>query len=124
VEKQTVVVWGSSLNMAGIAASLQADERLEVVRLNPHFAGDQAALRELRPEAIAFDLSDPTSALDHLLLSDLPQGSLPLLIGVDPNSNEMLVLSGQAKQALRAADLVHVICSKKTECEPLERRES
>ncbi len=104
--KTRVVVYGSSLHMAGIAVSLKADPSLEVVYVDPHAPNARQSLSELSPAAIAFDLIDPPASLDVALLHEQPG---LLLIGVDPNSNELLVLSSQQKQAVAVADLLKVI---------------
>ena len=107
MQKQTrIVVYGSSLNMAGIAASLNARGGLEVVCVEPHSPNSRQALHELHPAAIAFDLNEPFPNLEAALLREQP--SL-LLVGVDPNSNELLVLSGHPHRALSMADLVEAI---------------
>ena len=110
MEKRTrVIVYGSSLHMAGIAASLKADQSLEVVCVDPRSPTARQSLGELNPAAIAFDLSDPPASVDVALLYEQPG---LLLIGVNPNSNELLVLSGRPQQALSVSDLVHVIQQK------------
>lgn len=107
VEKRTrVVVYGTSLNMAGIAASLKADSSLDVMHLNPRSPSARQSMNELGPAVIAFDLNDPDPGLDITLLRERPD---LLLIGVGLSSNELLVLSGQPVQALSVADLVKVI---------------
>ena len=107
MEKRTrVVVYGSSLHMAGIQASLKVEPDLEVVCVDPHAPMAGQRLNELHPAAIAFDLTDPSLGLDVTLLREQP--SL-LLIGVDPSSDELLVLSSHPSQALSASDLVNVI---------------
>ena len=104
-----VVVYGSSLSMAGIAASLKANQSLEVVCVDPHSPTARQTLSELNPAAIAFDLSDPPASLDVTLLCEKPG---VLLIGVDPASDEILVLSGRLQRALSVSHLVHVIQQK------------
>lgn len=107
VEKRTrVVVYGTSLNMAGIAASLKADSSLDVMHLDPRLPSARQRLNEFDPAVIAFDLNDPDPGLDIMLLRERPG---LLLVGVDPGSNELLVLSGHPVQALHVADLVEVI---------------
>jgi hypothetical protein len=131
-----VVVYGSSLTMAGIAASLRADPTLDVVWITaqactalqqdvPALAPSNAwgaprprdsgpahssalpqALIALDPAVIAFDLSDPSSGLDVRLLRERPG---LLLVGVDPSSDELLVLSSQQERAVAVADLLSVI---------------
>ncbi len=107
--KTRVVVYGSSLQLAGIAVSLKADQSLEVVCVDPHDPMARQSLSELSPAAIAFDLTDPPSSLDAALMYKQP--SL-LLIGVDPSSNELLILSGRPQQAMSVSDLVAVIGQK------------
>ena len=107
VEKRTqVVVYGSSIAMAGIAASLQADAGLDVVRLNRLGPTSQPSLDELNPAVIAFDLSDPPSGVDLTLLCERPG---LLLVGVDPDSDELLIVSSRQRRAVSAADLLEAI---------------
>src|SRR5512136_2163052 len=89
-KRRRVAVYGNSLNIAGIVASLKADTTLEVVCVNPDAPNARQSLDENDLAAIVFDLSDPPLRLDVALLRGRP--SL-LLIGVDPSWNEMLVLS-------------------------------
>ncbi len=107
--KTRVVVYGSSLHMAGIAVSLYANQSLEVVCVDPHSPTARQSLSELNPAAIAFDLTDPSASLDAALLHEQPG---LLLIGVDPSSNELLILSGRPQQAMSVSDLVAVIGQK------------
>ncbi len=101
-----VIVFGSSLHLAGISVSLNADQSLEVVCIDPHSPTARQSLSELNPAAIAFDLSDPPASLDVALLCEQPG---LLLIGVNPNSNELLVLSSQQERAVAVTDLLKVI---------------
>ena len=108
MEKQRrVVVYGNSLNMAGIVASLKASTSLEVLCLDPDSPNARQSLDENDLTAIVFDLSDPSLRLDVALLRNRPG---LLLIGMDFSRDEMLVLSSHPEQALRMADLVNVIC--------------
>jgi hypothetical protein len=99
-------VYGNSLNMAGIAASLKADSTLEVLCVNPGSPNARQSLDENDLAAIVFDLGDSPLRLDVSVSRDRPG---LLLIGVDPSRDEMLVLSGHPAQALSMADLVNVI---------------
>ena len=108
-ERRRVVVYGNSLNMAGIVASLKADITLEVLCVNLDSPNAQPSLDENDLAAIVFDLSDPPLRLDVTLLRDRPG---LLLIGVDPSKDELLVLSSHPAQALCMADLVSVIHQK------------
>jgi hypothetical protein len=107
VAKRTrVVVYGVSLNLAGIAASLKAEAGLEVVSVDPRRPTARECLSQFNPAVVAFDLGDPDAGLDIAILRERPG---LLLIGVDPSSDELLVLSSRPHQALSVADLVEVM---------------
>ena len=108
-KRRRVVVYGNSLNMAGIVASLKEDPTLEVLCVNIDSPKTLQSVDEDDITAIVFDLSDPPLRLDIALLRDL---SGLLLIGVDFAKDEMLILSSQPAQALTIADLVNVIRQK------------
>ena len=105
-ERTRVVVYGRSLNMAGIAASLRASPGQEVLCLDPHSPGARQSLGELNPAVIAFDLTDPSNQLDVTILREQPD---VLLIGVDPSRDDLLVLSSHPQQALSVSDLIDII---------------
>jgi hypothetical protein len=105
-KRRRVVVYGNSLNMAGIVASLKADTTLEVLCVNMDSPRALQSVDENDITAIIFDLAAPPLRLDIPLLRDLPG---LLLIGVDPSRDEMLVLSSHPAQALSMADLVNAI---------------
>jgi hypothetical protein len=105
-KRKRVIVYGSSLNMAGIAASIKAEAGLEVVSVDPLSPDARLRLTEIAPAAIAFDLINPSPGLEITLLRNQPD---LLLIGVDSTNNELLVLSGQSVNALSMADLIDII---------------
>jgi hypothetical protein len=74
--------------------------------VDPHSPNCRQYLSEHNPAAIVYDLNDPPPDVDIKLLREQPG---VLLIGVDPDSNEMLVLSSRSKQALSMSDLVNTI---------------
>ena len=107
MEKRTqVVVYGSSLNMATVTASLNADQGLQVICIDPRSIAARQYLRELNPAVIAFDLNDPPQTMEDLLVRDRPE---MLLIGVDPTNDEILVLSSRPQPARGASDLIGII---------------
>lgn len=107
MEEQTrIVVCGRSLHMAGLAASLKAEPDLDVVCVDCVEPTSRPSLTELLPAVILFDLNDPTCSLDIALLRAWPG---LLLIGVDPSTDELLLLSSQSAQALSVADLLGMI---------------
>lgn len=106
MERTRVVVYGGSLNMAGIAASLKADAGMEIFHIDPRSQDARSRLNEIDPAVIAFDLSDPSIGLDISLWRDRPG---LLLIGVDPSNDSLLLLSSHTSEALCMADLIQVI---------------
>jgi hypothetical protein len=92
--------------MVGLAATLQADCGLDVMLSNPRSPSARQRMNELGPAIIAFDLNDPDPGLDITLLRERPGLRL---IGVNPSTNVLLVLSGQLVRALSVADLLKFI---------------
>ena len=107
MEKRTrVLIYGNTLNMAGIAASLKAEASLEILCVDPQNPTARQSLNELDPHAIIFDRSDPNTALDLALLREQPG---LLLVGVDPSSDDALVLSGQLTRVLSGKELARLV---------------
>lgn len=107
-----VVVYGNTLSMAGIAASLRAEASLEVVCVDPHQPTARQSLNELDPKTILFDRTEPHPELDLSLLREQPG---LLLVGVDPSSDEALVLSGQLTRVLSGRELARLVSTQTTQ---------
>lgn len=105
-KRRQVAVYGSSLYMAGIATSLKVDSTLQILCVSPDSPKVPQNLDENDLAAIIFDLTDPSLKLNVAVLRNRPG---LLLIGVDPNNDEILVLSSRPVQALSMADLTNVI---------------
>ena len=101
-----VAVCGSSLYMAALAANLQANPNVAVLRIPANTAALSQGLDELAPAVVAFDLGEMPGDLAISLLRDRPE---VILIGVDPSSDRMLVLSGRQEQPVSAAELLQAI---------------
>jgi hypothetical protein len=106
-----VAVYGKSLNMAVLVASLKADTTLEVLYVDLDSPNARQSLDENDIAVIVFDLSNPAHKLDVNVLRNRPD---LLLIGVDPGNYEILVLSSRSMQAHSMADLVDVIHQKES----------
>ena len=104
-KRQRVILFGDSLILAGVRASLEANPGIETLTLDQPLDGPLEELHRLRPAAVIFDLS--AVQLDSLL-SLLQQPDL-LLIGIDPETHQVLVWSGKKASAEAATDLVNVI---------------
>ncbi len=97
-DMRTVALYGNSLALASIAASLQARAGLQVVPAE--------RLGALQPDALVFDL---TAGPPEPAIARWKAQPRLLLVGVDLAGNRMLVLSGQPARVLTAEELVHVI---------------
>jgi hypothetical protein len=104
--------------LATIGASLQEGAELELVHVDAAPAGAVERLRAAEPAAIALDLAAGRPDFPLSLLRELCERPGLLLIGADPASDELLVLSGHAAKALSVADLVNVIQRKDPHSEP------
>ncbi len=101
-----VLLYGNSLVVSTVEASLQACGDLELVRVLAGSADTAARLSALAPAAIIFDRVTTRPDLILALLDLLPQA---LLIGINPSSDQVLVLSSRREWAVAPADLLHVI---------------
>jgi DNA-binding NarL/FixJ family response regulator len=104
--KIRVAVCGSSIHMAGLAASLQANPDVDVSRIPANPAALSQSLDELAPAVVAFDLGGMPGDLAISLLRDRPE---LILVGVDPSSERMLLLSGRQERPVSAAELLQAI---------------
>jgi hypothetical protein len=104
--KMGVIVCGSSLHMAGLAASLRVNPDVDVTSIPANAAALVHRIDELAPAVVAFDLDELPGDLAISLLRDRPD---LILVGVDPSSEGMLLLSGRREQPVSAAELLQVI---------------
>jgi len=89
-----------------LAASLKANPDVEVSRMPANTAALSLSHDELAPAVVAFDLDELPGDLAISLLRDRPE---LILIGVDPSSDRMLLLSGRQEQPVSAAELLQSI---------------
>ena len=101
-----VVFYGNSMFLAGIQAQLECLTTLKLIKVAADCPDAAGLVDSCNPLAVFFDL-----AADHpkFAVSLLHRHPGLLLIGVDPSSNELLVLSSRPHQALSVADLVEVM---------------
>jgi hypothetical protein len=104
--KRSVLIFGRSLNLAGIGACLKQGEGLDVFDIDPSNPDARQHIEELNPEVIIFDLSDPPNDLDLALLRNKPG---LLLLGVDASSDEVFVLKGLHNRVVTANELSMLI---------------
>ena len=103
--QKRIILYGKSVILGTVAASLQSYPELEIIPFEPHPIETQD-LMALKPDVILFDLQAlrPESALG--LSVQRPE---LLLIGIDPDNEKLFVWSGKHAQALSDRDLVRVI---------------
>ncbi len=101
-----VAVVGKSMHVAGLTASLKTNPTMQIVRIDPDSPAARQAIEKFVPDAVIFDLAESHS---DLAISHLRERTDLLLLGVDPSSDVMLVLSGHAERALSVQDLARVI---------------
>ena len=104
-QPRRAIVYGDSLILEGVRASLVKCPGLEVLVLHqpPEKLPDE--LRVYPPAALIFDMG---AIQPELLLSLFQQPEL-LLIGIDPETHQALVWSGRQESAAVASDLLQVI---------------
>ena len=101
-----VVLYGNSVFLAGIKAELELDPGIELIAVDTGSTDVMERIRDHKPGALLCDLAEGQPDFAVALLREQP--SL-LLIGVDPSSDELLVLSNWPAQALNLADLIELI---------------
>ncbi len=104
-----LVLYGNSVFLAGIKTGLACDTALDLVAIEDGYPGVTDLIRACHPRAVLFDLAVGQPEFAVALLREEP--SL-LLIGVDPSSDEIFILSGRPEQALTLSDLLNVIHQK------------
>ena len=109
-EGTIAALYGNSLFMAGVEASLRDRQGLYVVRIDAALPDAQYELQTIRPDVVIFDLDSPHA---HLILSFLRgHPGLPLL-GLGLASNDAVLMNSYRYMALSADDLAQVIRSVK-----------
>ncbi len=101
-----LILYGNSIFLAGIKAQLAHDPALELITVEAVRTDVVDWIRACQPQVVFFDLAMGYLDFAVALLHEQPG---LLLIGVDPDSNELLVLSSQQKRAVAMADLLKVI---------------
>ena len=105
-QSRRVVLYGSSLFISGLDASLSAVSGLEIRRVEGCGGDTLARVQSCAPDVVVIALGPASGDLVLALLRDL---SGIILIGLDPESDRLLVLSAQQPVALGAADLIGII---------------
>ncbi len=109
-KRRRVLLYGKSVILGTVGASLRRCPQLEIVSLTPPLPTARE-LAALEPEVIIFDIE---AAHPEPAISLLEAHPGLLLIGIDPERDRMLVLPGESRRVLTIDDLIKVIEEKKT----------
>jgi hypothetical protein len=101
-----MVLYGNSLFLAGIQAELAGHTDFELLAVAADCPDAARLIRERCPAAVVFDLAAAQPDFTVALLQDRPE---LILIGVDPSSDQVLVLSGRQEQPASVAGLLQVL---------------
>jgi hypothetical protein len=105
-KKPNVVLYGASLVMSGLAASLENETNLSLYQLKGCEGQAAPQLAALHPDVVIFDLAAGPPDNAFLLLWEQSQ---VLLIGVDLNRHTLLQWAGQQARAQTTQDVVQAI---------------
>jgi hypothetical protein len=103
---RTVVIYGNSLVVSSIGASLSGCPDMKVLSVDPAAPNAEEQLSAAQPDVIIFDLLVNQADFSIHLWKRRPQ---LLLIGVDLSRGQALVLSNQPARMFTTADLLDVI---------------
>jgi hypothetical protein len=103
---QTVVLYGKSLVVSSIGASLQDCAGIQVLPVDPAMPDAGDSLSESQADVVIFDLEAAQPDFALTLWKKQPQ---LLLIGVDLAKGQALLLSSQPARVLTTGDLLQVI---------------
>jgi len=103
---RTVALYGNSLVVSSIGASLQGRAGLQVSSVDATLPDAASRLGALQPDVVIYDLAMAQPEFALALWKAQPN---LLLIGVDLTTGQALVLSGQPSRLLTMDDLLQVI---------------
>lgn len=116
--RQRILLYGDTLMLAGLRASLESDPAFDMIVLDAMHAAPHDLLA-LNPDIVIFD----TQSVPSQFQCDLIQQWEGLLIGIDPGHNRVLLWTGQHKSALSVQDLVEIIHQHPSPSDPFKRDE-
>ncbi|OGC89371.1 MAG: hypothetical protein A2W25_10530 [candidate division Zixibacteria bacterium RBG_16_53_22] len=105
-KKQRVIVYGNTVVLAGIEAKIRLDPNTEVI--GHAKTGCLKDLVELHPDIFIFDVDDVQSEFLRAQVQSQPD---ILLIGIDPESHEVL-LTGQAARSITLDQIIKIVRSR------------
>jgi len=103
MKKRLVVLYGNSVVVGTVGASLRLSPDYEVISLLP---AQQKELETIAPNVVLFDLEATRPEVVFSLLETCPG---MMLIGISPDNNLVKVWSGRQLQELSTQDLLTLI---------------
>jgi hypothetical protein len=103
--RRRIVLYGNSVILAGIGASLERTERFELLHLSPPLP-DGTELGAMDPDVVLFDVESTLPAPPFSVLEAHPG---LLLFGVSPDGNLVSLWSGRQYRELTTKDLTTLI---------------
>ena len=103
---KTVALYGNSLVVSSIGASLNQFADLQIFALDPSMPDPKNQLLDLQPDIILFDLASTEPSWLITLWKEQPE---LLLIGVDQEKSSALMFSSQPARLMTTDDLLEAI---------------
>ena len=108
-EKRLVVLYGDTLLIDGVEASLTERNGLDVIRVDTTIANVGQHLKTIAPDLVIFDLDTPVIELSKLIVPLLQkQPGIPFIC-LDAQHSEVVTLACEQHTAHSTNDLVDII---------------
>ncbi len=108
-EKRLIVLYGDTLLIDGVEASLTARDGLDVIRVDTTIANVGQHLKAIAPDLVIFDLDTPVVELSKLIVPLLQkQPGIPFIC-LDAQHSEVVTLACEQYTAHSTNDLVEII---------------
>jgi hypothetical protein len=117
--RRRVILYGRSVILGTVGVSLERYADLEIIPLSPPLPGAEE-LEALAPDVILFDVDAGRPEAAFTLLETWPN---LLLVGVNPESDQIVLWSSSRGSALVTEDLVRVISPRVNPVNPQVRHE-
>jgi hypothetical protein len=104
-KQKRILFYGDTLVLAGVRASLEAETSFQVIK-HTHLNADTKSLLEMTPDIVIYDTGSMQSQFLETLFS---HKSNLILIGINPENNQVRVWAGSQLSGLSIVDLVKVI---------------
>ena len=103
MEKRLIVLYGNSVIVGTVGASLRRSHQYKVVPMLP---SQQSELEATAPDAVVFDLAGSRPEAAFSMLESRPG---LMLIGISPDSNLVRIWSGRQLRELSTQGLLEIV---------------